>query len=95
MVLKLGNFLADSLACFQAPSIRFFYLHFPPIIFSDVHFLERVLLTLSEMVVPQLVHGKIGTSSITVNGGPCLYLLFNDGHYGAPDLSKTEYEDFC
>lgn len=66
MVLKLGIFWPDffrkwSLTCFQAPSIRFVYLHFPPIIFSDVNFLERLLLTFSEMVVPPLVQGKIGT----------------------------------
>lgn len=73
------------------------YLHFPPIILIDVDFLERVLLAFSKIVVPQLVQGKIDTSSITVYGGPCLYFFFNDGYYGAPppNLSETEYKDFC
>lgn len=66
MVLKLGNFLAGLfskvvLNVLPGPFNTICYLHFPPIFFSDVHFLERVLLTFSEMVVPQLVQGKIGT----------------------------------
>lgn len=57
MVLNLGNCLAElfsKVVLGVLPGL-------PPVIFSDVHFLERVLLTFSEMVVPQLVLGKIGT----------------------------------